>query len=356
MHQANSFNPVDRGGGFSPIGTPSQVVQNLPHQQSQSPHRHPHPQLHHPHPHPGTHSPHSHHHAQQQRTPVQSHAQLPAFNPMYPPLTSPSLFGPPGSSIGNLSVAAVALDLHGFQYQHHVHGGGNHGTSMGSLGLSPGNVGVASYHQIMDQYMNFDTNALDLATAVQPSATGPSFASLSHQGNSPQAPTTVSPDRKHSTHLHSTQASSQPAQKHPFQSPAPSPHHPTDTHSVHHLQNLFNYGNPINGMTSMDDSMITQSPYSSQNHQQSGGNPRRESFSYGTTTGPPQPMSVASMIPLSRVHSAGSAGGSPWHPHGGNGSLSSGNNVASSRDATMKVRNPKRSSWDALRSLAGASS
>jgi hypothetical protein len=107
-------------------------------------------------------------------------------------------------------------------------------------------------------------------------------------------------------------------------------------------------------MVSMDDSMIIQSTYPLQSHHQSG-NPRRESFSYGTT-GTAQPVLPTMMIPLNRVHSAGSTGGSPsWQPNGGNHSFPAASIIGSSKDATMKARNPKRSSWGVLRSLAGAS-
>lgn len=273
---------------------------------------------------------------------------------MYPPLSSPSLFGAPGSSTGNLSAAAVALDLHGFQtHQHnHMHGG-HHVNSMGSLGLSPGNSGMASYHQMMDQYLDFDTNALDLATAVQAAPSGSSFASFSHPGSSPQAPSSASSEQRQSVHSHTAHSSSSPTQKHSFQSPTPSPHHSNDSQSAAHFQSLFNYGHSMSGVMSMDDSTIAQSTYPSQTHQT--GNPRRESFSYGTT-GTAQPTSSSMMIPLSRVHSAGSTGGSSsWQPNSGNHAFSAAGNVGNSRDATMKVRNPKRSSWGVLRSLAGSS-
>ena len=356
MHQPSNSISGEHGDsdGFSPIGTPNQSVQSLPHQ-NQSPSRHPHPQLHHSHSHPEGHSAHSHHHSHQQRTPVQSHAQLHAFNSMYPPLTSPSLFGTSGASMGSLSAAAMALDLHGFQtYQHgHGHPGGHHSTSAGSLGFSPGAAGMASYNQMMDQYLDFDTNALDLATAVTPSTSGASFASFSHSASSPQSQASIPADQKQQGHSHATPSSTHSPPKPTFQSPSPPSHHPTD-HQSPQFQSLFNYGSQMNGMVSVDDSMISQSSYQLQNNSQGGGGGgtiRRESFSYGTT-GTAHPMSPPMMIPLNRVHSAGSTGGSSsWQQNGASHSFSSGNN---SRDATMKVRNPKRASWGVLRSLAGS--
>lgn len=357
MHQPNNFNSGEHGEGFSPVGTPNQSVHSLGPPQNQSPNRHSHAQLHHSHSLPEGHSAHSHHHSQQQRTPVQSHAQLHAFNSMHPPFTSPSLFGAPGSSMGSLSAAAVALDLHGYQtYQHpHGHPGGHHSMSTGSLGFSPGTTGMASYNQMMDQYLDFDTNALDLATAVTPSSSGASFASFSHPASSPQSQPSAPPEQKQQTHSHTPSSSSHLQPKHTFQSPNLPSHHSGD-HQPPHFASLFNYGHQIHG-TAVDDSMITQSVYSSQSHQNTGsGTIRRESFSYGTT-GTAHPMSPSLMIPLNRVHSAGSTGGSSsWQSNGTNPSFSSSTNAANNtRDATMKARNPKRSSWTVLRSLAGSS-
>lgn len=352
MHQPNNLHSTEHGEGFSPIGTPNQSVQSLPHQQSHSPSHHPHPQLHHSHSHPEGHS----HHSHQQRTPVQSHAQLHAFNSMYPPPTSPSLFGAPVTSMGSLSAAAMALDLHGFQtYQHgHGHPGGHHSSGAGSLGFSPGPAGMASYNQMMDQYLDFDTNALDLATAVTPSSSGASFATFSHSATSPQSQASPPADQKQQSHSHVNSSSSHSAPKHNFQSPSPPSHHSTD-HQSTHFQSHFGYGNHMNGVVSVDDSMITQPTYTSQNHHQGGGGTiRRESFSYGTI-GTAHPMSPPMMIPLNRVHSAGSTGGSSsWQPNGTNQSFSSTGSSGNARDATMKARNPKRSSWGVLRSLAGA--
>jgi hypothetical protein len=214
-------------------------------------------------------------------------------------------------------------------------------------------IGSASYHQMMDRYLDFDTNALDLATAVQPPVAGSSFASSSHSGSSPQAPYSATSEQKQSMHSYAPHSSSSSTQKHPFQSPTPSPHHPNDSHSAAHFQNLFNGDNSMSGMVSMDDSTIPQSTYPSQTHQSK--NPQRESFSYGTT-GTAQPMSPSTMIPLNRVQSAGSAGdSSSWQPNGGDRAFPEAGSAGNSRDGTMSVRNPKRSSWALLRSLAGSS-
>lgn len=365
---------------FSPAGTPNRSLQNMEQRNHSPQHQHQHHQHQHHHHHPAE-SQNQH----QQRTPVQSHAQLQAFNSMYPPPAS--LLQNANSSNpawGQLSTVAMALDLHGFQSGHgHPHASGQHTASNSGLGLvtnglSYGSGTYANAGQFMDQYIDFDTNALDLATAVSPHSAGGSSGTLSMnsqsaaqpQGiamtqsqNHAQRPTTSDPPSNMSSLKDNFQLAASTVSNHGHNLlPSNTTNHP-------HTQVAPNSFSAIgSSMGSLDDSIIAQHTHQA-SHQQSGGMHRRESFSYGTTTSTQHNLATPALFPFSRVHLTGVADGnnlsSPSISHvnntSSNTSTSNGGNSsqvqkAKGWDSTVTPRSAKRSSWGAFRPFKGSGS
>jgi hypothetical protein len=384
--------PSHHHGHFSPAGTPNQTLRILEGQRAQSPQHHPQTHLqsnsHHHH--------HHHHHQQQQqqqKTPVQSHASLQAFNSLYPPPNQSN--NGAGTPWNQLSTAAVALDLHGYQtYQAHAHphNTGQQQTGGSGLGLVTNGLsqsGANSYGNaghFMEQYLDFDTNALDLATAVGPPAGGGSFASgMTFSMSSPDLQMSMpnnggsvgSQSQTHGqgqSHVQQTSPNHRPQnpspQQNAFQLPTPTPPaaHPqirTRNQTVGHSQNHNTFGPQAMSMGSMDDSILTQQAHHSAHIHPGGGMHRRESFSCGTT-GSMQSIATPIYIPLHRVQSAGanSNTASPSISHtsntssntsGSSGShLTQGHNQkAKGWDKTVTARSAKRSSWGAFKSFNG---
>jgi len=237
----------------------------------------------------------------------------------------------------------------------------------------------------MEQYLDFDTNALDLATAVGPPAGGGSFASgVAFSMSSPDSQMSMpnngssvgSQGQTHGqgqSHVQQTGPNQHPQnpspQRNAFQLPKPTPPstHPqirTLNQTVGHSQNHNSFGPPTMNMGSMDDSTLTQQT-SHSSHIHPGGMHRRESFSCGTTGGV-QSMVTPTFHPLQRVQSAGanSNTASPSISHTSNTSSNTSGSSASHLsqghgqqtkgwDKTVTARNVKRSSWGAFKSFNG---
>ncbi|PVF94724.1 hypothetical protein CPB86DRAFT_740042 [Serendipita vermifera] len=345
---------VEQQNNYNSSGTPNLKSQNLPMQQAQSPHHHP-PPLHHGHSHNNSHSL-----SQQQRTPVQSHAALPRVMAQYPPATSPALFNPPGASWGHISTAAMALDLHGYQMHQNPHSQNQNVTALGLATNNPscGTNPYGSANQFMDQYLDFETNALDLATANLPTSgtifsSGQSLAAAAANIHNASQTHNV-PQVAHRMHRDSVHNSNPTPPKNVFVQPPNPPQHvqqhtPPFTH--HPPQPSLNH--PMINSGSMDDSMIIQPTNSMQNH--NGGMVRRESFSYGSTAAN-QAMPGSMMNPLNRVHSAGGALGMPtMSPNNVNMVSQAGETFKSKGwDQTVTAKTSKRSSWGGIRTLASS--
>lgn len=371
---------------FSPAGTPNQALRTL-EARNQSP-------QHHPQTHLQSHAHHHHHQQQQQqqqqqqRTPVQSHASLQAFNSLYPPSgILNQLNNGTGSHWNQISTAAMALDLHGFQTTHgHPHSAGQQQMGSSGLGLvtnglsmGSGANGYGNAGHFMDQYLDFETNALDLATAVNPPAGGGSFASgLTFSMSSPdlqmpipnngasvssQGQNHVQQNRVQHTNPNQIQQNPSP-QRNTFQLSTTSAQ-PNHSHSHNHNQNASHsqnhnsFGHSTMNMASMDDSMATQQTHHAAHPHPGSGMHRRESFSYGTS-GSMQSMANQVFIPLHRVQSAGanSAVASPSISHTSNTSSSTSGSSGSQLkgkgwDKTVTARSAKRSSWGPFKSFNG---
>ncbi|KAG8866812.1 hypothetical protein FRC20_007494 [Serendipita sp. 405] len=285
-----------------------------------------------------------------QRTPVQKHAVLQPATSLYPSNTSPALFNPPGTSWGQLSTAAMALDLHGYQmYQTpHPYPQPMQTTSVQSLTLAGPSNGVSPYgSHVMDQYLDFETHALDLATGaasipVNPTISQPWTATLSPSEPQPpftptsrhQIPSNVFNRTHHSTSDFSTQ---KPTFRTP-ELPASATAQMQTTNSHHQL-----FGYSTSNIGSMDDSMIITT---SSSHGSLSGPMRRESFSYGST---PHTQATPSglMVPLNRVQSADRVMTSPNAQH----TQAQGALRPQGWDQTVTSRSSKRSSWGTMRSL-----
>ncbi|KAG8832860.1 hypothetical protein FRC17_000515 [Serendipita sp. 399] len=293
---------------------------------------------------------------QQQRTPVQKHAILQPSTSLYQPASSTSQFNPSGAPWGQLSTAAMALDLHGYQmYQaSHIYSQPMQQTaSVQSLTLAGPSTGPGPYgSHVMDQYLDFETHALDLATAAGSlpvnSTISPTWATTL---SPPESQPPFTPTSRHQISSNSNAynrgqnvTSDFLTQKNTFRTPEISTTAPTSQLQNAQGHHLFGYSPP--GISSMDDSMIITTP---PNHGSLGGIMRRESFSYGTT---PHTQATASglMVPLNRVQSADRAVVSP------NTQASQAQGASRPRgwDQTVTGRNAKRSSWGAMRSLANA--
>jgi hypothetical protein len=345
---------VEQENNYSPSGTPNLKSQNLPMQQTHSPHHHP-PPLHHGHSHNNSHSL-----SQQQRTPVQSHATLPRLMAQYPPATSPALFNPPGAPWGQLSTAAMALDLHGYQMYQNSQSQHQNVTALGLATNNPssGSNQYGSANQFMDQYLDFETNALDLATANLPSSgtifsSAPSLsaaaANLHNTGQTHNVPQVA--HRMHREPVHNSNPT--PPKNVFVQPPNPPQHVQQHTPPFSHHPPQASLNHPMINSGSMDDSMIIQPTNSMQNH--SGGMVRRESFSYGSTAAN-QAMPGSMMNALNRVHSAGGALGMPTMSPSNVNMVSQGGETFKSKgwDQTVTAKSSKRSSWGGIRTLASS--
>ncbi|CCA71290.1 hypothetical protein PIIN_05229 [Serendipita indica DSM 11827] len=307
-----------------------------------------------------------HQEQQQQRTPVQKHAPLRNFDTLFPPANSASLFTAPGASWGQLSSVAMALDLHGAS---HPYGAGHAPASASQSSLGMQMHGSYGNH-FMEQFADFETNALDLATTV----TGPHSGTInllspnsSNQSVSsppsqyPITPSTVSNHLQSPVSIHSQKHSPNPSGSKPvFKTPnLPASRSLNPNTYIQQQQQQQQFTSPsaslLPGSMSMDDSMIISQP--AQSHLPQGGTTRRESFSYGTTAAN-QSVNSGMMLSLNRVQSAGSAGAGSGslavpqaHLQHHRSSAAQENMKQKGWDKTITTRRAKRASWGAAQSF-----
>ena len=308
-----------------------------------------------------------HQEQQQQRTPVQSHATLRNFDALFPPTSSAPLFTPPNASWGQLSSVAMALDLHGASHPYNT----GHAPMSGSQSGFGMQANGAYGSHFMEQYLDFDTNALDLATTV--TGTHANLLSPNSSNHSISSPPSQYPITPSTVSNHIQSPASVYSQKHP---PIPAGSKPvfktpnlpasrtlnpnTYLQQQHQQQQQFTPSPPslLPGSMSMDDSMIvTQPPQSQLPH---GGMTRRESFSYGTTTAN-QNANSGMMLSLNRVQSAGSAGAGSAsssvpqaHHHLHRSAAAQENFKQKGWDKTITTRRAKRASWGTAQSFGDA--